>query len=203
MKAPTVFRPNIRIANPAHRGMTLIELMVTLTVLAVLLGVAVPSFTRTMATNRMATQTNEFMLGLKQARAEAIRRGVAIAVQADEDLTPANFATGWTIFTNASGDGVLATTPTDAEGTKIRVSGRLAGNTAIYRVNRVGANAPFSYTSSIAADRRYVVFNSRGGSSNGPAFFRVCDSGTNVNGRIVQVSTVGNVTLDATDVACP
>jgi type IV fimbrial biogenesis protein FimT len=205
MKVPTL--PKILSESPtqgiAQRGMTMVELMITLVVLAVLLGIAAPSFVRTMASNRMSTQTNEFIQGLKQARAEANRRGLSVAVQADEDLTPANFATGWTIFTNASGDGVLASTPTDAEGTRIRVNGRLAGNTVIHRVNRSTATDPPTYTASSAADRRYIVFTSRGNSAGGAAFFRICDSGASINGRIVQVSTVGNVTLDATDAACP
>jgi type IV fimbrial biogenesis protein FimT len=190
-----------------HRapGFTLVELMVSLAVLAVLIGIAVPSFTNSVASNRMATQTNEFMGGLKLARAEAIRRGQGVAIQADVAGSPANFATGWTIFTNASTDGVLAGSPSDAEGTRIRVSDPLAGNTAIVRVTRAGTGPAFTYASSGASDRRFVVFNGRGGNVNAAAFFRICDTGTNSNvrGRIVQVSAVGKITLDATDITCP
>jgi type IV fimbrial biogenesis protein FimT len=182
-------------------GFTLVELMVTLAVLAVLVGIAVPSFRNTIASNRMTTQTNEFINGLKLARAEAVRRGQAVAIRADIAGSPANFATGWTIFTNASGDGTLAATPSDAEGTRIRVSDPLAGNTSVVRVTR-SASAPFTYSASSAADRRYVVFNGKGGANS--AFFRICDTdASTVAGRIVQVSVTGKVSLDATNITCP
>jgi type IV fimbrial biogenesis protein FimT len=188
-----------------HRalGFTLVELMVSLAVLAVLISIAVPSFTSTIASNRMATQTNEFMAGLKLARAEAIRRGQGVAIQADVAGSPANFATGWTIFTNASADGVLASTASDEEGTQVRVSDPLAGNTSIVRVTRAGTGPAFTYAASTASDRRFVAFNGRGGNVNAAAFFRICDTGSNVPGRIVQVSAIGKITLDATDITCP
>jgi len=59
-----------------HRmsGFTLIELMVTIAVAAVLLGIAVPSFQDMLERNRVAAQTNEVLGGLQMARSEAIRK---------------------------------------------------------------------------------------------------------------------------------
>ena len=187
----------------AMLGFTLVELMVTLSVLAVLVGIAVPSFTATMASNRLSSQTNEFMAGLRLARSEAIRRGQGVSIQADTNASPANFASGWTIFTNFADDGVLASTATDAEGTKIRVSDPLAGNTAIYRVTRTGTGPTFTYSNSTASDKRYVAFNAHGANVNAAAFFKICDTGSSVKGRVVQVSVVGKVSLDDTNVICP
>lgn len=59
-----------------HRssGFTLIELMVTIAVAAILLGIAVPSFQTMLERNRVAAQTNEVLGGLQMARSEAIRK---------------------------------------------------------------------------------------------------------------------------------
>lgn len=61
-----------RIRRPS--GFTLIELMVTLAVAAILLAIAVPSFRDMLERNRVAAQSNELLGGLQTARSEAIRK---------------------------------------------------------------------------------------------------------------------------------
>lgn len=55
-------------------GFTLVELMVVLAVLAVLLGVAVPSFQNIINRNRLTAVTNEIVAAIQLARVEAVRR---------------------------------------------------------------------------------------------------------------------------------
>ncbi|WP_026352905.1 GspH/FimT family pseudopilin [Solimonas variicoloris] len=55
-------------------GLTLIELLVTITVAAVLLGIAIPSYKFILVTNRLASTANDFVVGIRQAQAEAVRR---------------------------------------------------------------------------------------------------------------------------------
>ena len=186
------------------KGFTLIELMVTVAMLAVLLSIAAPSFARMMASNRMATQTNEFTAALNLARLEAVRRGQSVAIRADGGGT--TFQGGWRVFTDANDDGAQPGTITATDGTVIRESGgALVGNTTITRVTRGGTAPNYTYTDSAAADRMYVVFNSRGANNaSGAAFFRICDSSdTAVRGRIVQISTVGKISLDTNTLTCP
>jgi type IV fimbrial biogenesis protein FimT len=185
-------------------GLTLIELMVTVAMLAILLSLAAPSFARMMASNRMATQTNEFTAALNLARMEAVRRGQSVALRADVDGI--SFESGWKVFTDANSDGAPAGPVTAIDGTVIRESGgALGGNTTITRVTRGGAAPNWTYTDSTAADKRYVVFNSRGANNETTAaFFRICDaSDATVRGRIVQISTVGKISLDTTSLTCP
>lgn len=65
-------------ANPAicrpSQGFTLVELMVAVALLAILLGLAVPSFQTTIARNRLSTQANELLSALQASRSEALRR---------------------------------------------------------------------------------------------------------------------------------
>jgi type IV fimbrial biogenesis protein FimT len=56
------------------RGFTLIELMVTLTVAALLLLAVVPSFSQWVANAKVRSVAEEIQNGLRQAQAEAIRR---------------------------------------------------------------------------------------------------------------------------------
>ncbi|MEW6099583.1 MAG: GspH/FimT family pseudopilin [Pseudomonadota bacterium] len=72
-------RPRV-LRRPRHlaRGLTLVELMVTLTVMAVLLGVAVPSFQDAIESSRLSTRANDLLRGLQTARSEAIRRNGAV-----------------------------------------------------------------------------------------------------------------------------
>jgi type IV fimbrial biogenesis protein FimT len=196
----------------ASRGFTLIELMFTVALLAILTSLAAPSFARMMASNRMATQTNEFTAALNLARLEAVRRGQPVAIRGctvvcDGTDDSIQFERGWKVFTD-NGDGAAANPVTATDGTVIRESGgALGGNTRITRVTRGGTAPNWTYadaTSSLT-DRMYVVFNSRGANtSTAAAFFRVCDANdTTVRGRIVQISTVGKISLDTNTLTCP
>ncbi|MFH1601103.1 MAG: GspH/FimT family pseudopilin [Pseudomonadota bacterium] len=59
-------------------GFTLVELMVVLAVLAVLIGVAVPSFQNITNRNRLTAVTNEMVAALQLTRVEAIRRNARV-----------------------------------------------------------------------------------------------------------------------------
>src|SRR5690606_35774436 len=69
----SVFKPG-RPGASAVGGFTLIELLVTLAVLAVVLGLAVPSFQGIIQQNRLTAATNELVAAVQLARAESIRR---------------------------------------------------------------------------------------------------------------------------------
>ena len=196
--------PPALLPRPRSRGFTLIELMVSLTLIGILLALGVPSFGRLMATNRMAMQTNEVVSMLNLARSEAVRRGLAVAVRANGSSV--DFAGGWKMFTDADADGAIPSTPTASDGTVLREEAAAPGRTTIKRVLRSGTAPDYAYADadSSVGDRQYVVFNPRGGSGADQAiFFRVCDaSSASLPGRIVQVSTVGRISLDSTNAVC-
>lgn len=62
------------LAGHTERGVTLIELLVALTVLAILLAIAVPSFTSVVNGNRLTSNANELVAAISYGRIEALRR---------------------------------------------------------------------------------------------------------------------------------
>ncbi len=66
-------------------GFTLIELMVALVVLGILMAIAYPSITQSIANNRVRSHAQEVTSLLSFARAEAITRGATVTVFNDAD----------------------------------------------------------------------------------------------------------------------
>ena len=67
-----------KIARP--KGFTLIELMVTIAVAAILLAIATPSFTSIINSNRLTSAANEMVATLQAARMEAVRLNTTVNV---------------------------------------------------------------------------------------------------------------------------
>jgi type IV fimbrial biogenesis protein FimT len=62
-------------------GFTLVELLVTIVVLSILLGLAVPAFRSFLQNDQQWTQTSNLVVGLKIARSEAIKDDASGAAQ--------------------------------------------------------------------------------------------------------------------------
>lgn len=78
-----------------HRGFTLIELMVTLTIAAVLAFAAVPSLTTYQRNAELTSATNTLLAGINAARGEAMKRGMNAMVLPADGL---NWISGWVVF---------------------------------------------------------------------------------------------------------
>lgn len=103
------------IDGPAHvqaRGFTLLELMVTLGVAAILVTVGVPGFISVVQNSRATTHTNELVTALNFARSAATQRGAAVTICRSTtgtacEIGGTDWSTGWVVV---SADGELLRT---------------------------------------------------------------------------------------------
>ena len=83
-------------------GLTLIEIMITLGIAAIILSFGLPKFQLMLQNNRISTSTNALTGTFNLARSEAIKRGVEITVRANG--SPAEWKNGWEILDDGTGE---------------------------------------------------------------------------------------------------
>lgn len=85
---------------------TIIELLTTVTVLAVLSGIAAPGLRTLVESNRAVSQANALAAAFYLARSEAITRGLPVSVCTSDDQATCSgsddWSTGWIVFTDGT-----------------------------------------------------------------------------------------------------
>ncbi len=86
-----------------ERGFTLVELMVTIAVLAIVTSIAIPSFSSIILNNRIAGTTQNIQSTLALTRSEAVKRNKPVRIcRANSDLDDCaangvNWGSGWLV----------------------------------------------------------------------------------------------------------
>lgn len=99
-KAETQFKIN------KQHGLSLIELIITLSLMVTILAAGVPSFTSFLDANRLSSVTNEFVAALNMARSEAIKRNSRIVLRKVSN-DGQGYEQGWIIFVDNDNDAIL------------------------------------------------------------------------------------------------
>jgi type IV fimbrial biogenesis protein FimT len=113
-------------------GFTLVELMVTILIVAVLAAIALPSFRNVIQRNRVAAASNDLLANLSYARNTAITRGQLVSMCPSTDgasCTSAGraFEPGWIVYTYPAGAASANIAYVAASATLLRATGARAG----------------------------------------------------------------------------
>jgi type IV fimbrial biogenesis protein FimT len=158
------------------RGFTLVELLVTLAVAAILLTVGVPSFRDLIYNNRLTAATNIFVSSINIARSEAIKQGRNATVCVSTDLatcTGGNWNQGWVVWVDVDQNGA----PSAAE---------------IIRTVQ-----PLSNALQLTSAQNSFTIDSQGSVDNPNATLDVCDERAAETGRQLRVLATGGISLNS------
>lgn len=160
-------------------GFTLIELMITVAIMAIVLTLGVPSFRDFIMNNRITTQANEFVASIQTARSLAIRhqRPAQICVSANPAAaTPActastDWTQGWFVWVDLDRDSAV-------------------DNNEVMRVTQ-----PLEGTTTFdSAARDSFTYDPRGLVDNGDTL-DLCDDRPDETGRRITISAAGRVNI--------
>jgi len=163
-----------------QKGFTLIELIVTLAVAAIVLSVGVPSFRGVIMDNRLVSQSNQFVTSVKMARSAAVRfqRPATVCSSANFDAAVPtcsadnDWSDGWIVWVDKDRDAA-----TDA-------------NEIISVYEPLNNSSTFTSTGLGA-----FTYNARGFGIAGGDDLTMCDDRTGEMGRVIRVNNVGRTNV--------
>lgn len=176
-------------------GFTLIELIVTVALAAIIVTIGIPSFRTAILNNSRTAQVNEFVGVLNIARSEAIKRGSRVTIcRRLNDTTCANDTTsiwenGWIVFVDKDQDSII-----DTGEEILKVYGAIPSGFTL----RTGG----TFTQSVA----YLPNGVSSSNTNfGTDTFRLCDNRGLNQARFIAISITGRVRVreKTTGDTCP
>jgi len=174
--------------NRQH-GFTLVELMTTLMIAAILITVAVPGFNTTIKNNRQVTHANLLVSSISLARSEAVKhsRTATVCVSTNQAAVPptctgeTNWELGWVVWVDVDGDNFL-----DAGEERRFVQAFPQSTTLTSAVSRLDFSAQGA-----AAD-----------AATGNATLDLCDNRVNETGRQISISATGRTNTNSNFAGC-
>ena len=182
----------------AARGFTIIELMVTVAIIAILAMLAAPSFNEAILSNKLASFANNFVASATLARGEAVKRNavVTLCVVATDIsktcTTSGDWQQGWIVFNDINGDGILDESITDPAAPSLR-------ETLIYRQQAFSAD--YKLTGAV----KNIAFQSVGAGATA-ATLKLCRATPTAGSqeRDIRISATGRVSVAKTTTGvCP
>ncbi|HEX3847340.1 MAG TPA: Tfp pilus assembly protein FimT/FimU [Steroidobacteraceae bacterium] len=169
-------------------GFTLFELLMVMLVIAIMMGIGIPSFKYVSVSNRIASEMNLLVGDLQYARAEAIKEGNFVTVCASSDGATCSgsntWQTGWIVFADAAGNKAFD----------------IGNDTLLRKRPAFSANNSTDTLVSTSAAMTAIMFNREGYASTGAATVQNLQlhstPTTNNWTRCLQVTPIGGLTVE-------
>ncbi len=91
-----------------ERGLTMMELLITMSIVAILSAIAIPSFKYVTQSNRSSSEVNALLGDMRYARTEAVKEGLPVTVCSSKNgtscLNSIDWSQGWIVFSDTNGD---------------------------------------------------------------------------------------------------
>lgn len=178
-----------RLTRPDQRrrrqsGFTLLELLVTFTIAAILIAIAIPSLTLFVQNSREDSEADSLLSSLAYARSEAVKRDADVLLCSSSDGATCSGSSGW-------GNGWIVET-TDAVPTVLQVMPQLdSGNTLTANFNGASVSEltfqPSGFVQAAAGSGVYLT-----------TFFTLCDTRGATYARDVEVAATGGIQSSST-----
>ena len=188
MQARLVQRPTDGLPG-TQQGLTLPELLVSLSIISTLSISAVTQVNALIQQNRMTTEVNRFVAALQLARSEAVKHGRRVVLCPSRDAnncgTSTDWSQGWILF--ASDD-----REHDPDERLLRTGMPLAAGLDLRSGNR----------------RKRIVYQPDGSSGGTNSSFTFCDNRRQASPRVICLSNTGRARLTHTrcngrPISCP
>lgn len=183
-------------ARKKQSGFSLVELMVTLVILAILLATGLPAMRSFLTNNKVSNISNEFLSAINYARSEAISRNgrVIICKSAVPVNPPVNFVpscstsgsdweNGWIIFQDVASGSTYNGTYDNGTDVLLRVRNPIDGN---YTIGSNNNRRSFTFNStglaSVANSTTMTIAPVEGGASSSSRAICIDSTG---RGRII------------------
>ncbi len=169
--------------NSQAKGLTLIELMITMALISIVLVLGIPSFQEIVKSNRLAVANNALVGSLNFSRSEAIMRNMRVTVCKSATGTACtsdgSWEQGWIVFTDSNNN----TTYESAADSILLVQDVIGGN-----LTMVGDTDVSNYVSYVARGSTQL---GDGGVQSGS--IKTCDGGSGGTGRRLNIAPTGRV----------
>jgi type IV fimbrial biogenesis protein FimT len=172
------------------RGFTLIELVVTILIAAVLVTMAIPNFRTMLLNNTLTAESNDFLASLQTARSEAVKRNTQVVLCLTDNVTATTPTCGgagatvnsWFSFQDTNANGVY-----DAGDVIIELHPQLQSGKYLYGdAAQAVVFAPTGFPAvGVAQMRNVLLCDSRG----------IVASSNSSSARAVLISTTGHGTV--------
>ena len=174
-------------------GFTLLELMATVAIAAILAAVALPNFRVMIKNNCLTTDANAIVASFHVARSEAIKRQTSVTITAASANNANEWGTGWSVTLNEdrNGNGALdAGEDYDGDGVLDAAAMVRTVNLSctLTTIDETGDRTAFVYQLNGFIDTRGTL--------------NVCDDRTGETGRQINITSTGRINTESNFI-CP